>query len=134
LVMDFQTTGPMADSEREEKNQLRFLGTIQAGINHEHGPNGKNELIDCSTSIIKRYRRDQLFVLKIVGDSMTSATVRNSVPEGSYVVFHSALEPRHGDLVAAWVCSKNSPRKTRRWSSNRTTRKDHDSQRGRTLA
>jgi SOS-response transcriptional repressor LexA len=42
-------------------------------------------------------------VVKVVGDSMTSPDVQESIPSGSFVAVHSKLEPTKRDIVAVWV-------------------------------
>jgi hypothetical protein len=49
------------------------------------------------------YNASDVFVVKVVGDSMTSPDVQESIPSGSFVAVHSKLEPTKRDIVAVWV-------------------------------
>ena len=49
------------------------------------------------------YNVADVFVVKTVGDSMTSPEVQESIPTGSLVALHAKLEPRKRDIVAVWV-------------------------------
>jgi hypothetical protein len=51
------------------------------------------------------YRPEDVYVVKVLGDSMTCAEVQHTIPEGSMVALHTKLEPRKRDIVAAWVVS-----------------------------
>jgi Peptidase S24-like len=113
---------PSGFSEKQPKNfepyqvghAIRFLGEI-------HGARSRLPLRDKSLTRPQwvypprgilhppdrrnTYRPEDVYVVKVLGDSMTCSEVQHTIPEGSMVALHTKLEPRKRDIVAAWVVS-----------------------------
>lgn len=77
-------------------------GFVSAGKNG-NGNSIKPHPVTIPTWISDRYNPDDIFVLTVVGDSMTCEDVRKNIPEGSEVYFHKSLRPERGEIIAVWL-------------------------------
>lgn len=82
---------------------VRHLGTISAGLKGLRSAEEDDVWVEIPRSISRSYARDDMFVLDVEGDSMTSADVRKSIPAGATVVFHKTLEPKPGQVTVNWL-------------------------------
>jgi SOS-response transcriptional repressor LexA len=80
-----------------------LLGTIGAGWTGGCAAEGPHERRNIPTWIVERFGSEDIFVLDVVGDSMTCADVKNEIPEGSECFFHAKLEAKPGHVVAVWL-------------------------------
>ena len=82
--------------------QAMYCGTVSAGIKGE-GKAIKPYPVNIPSWLANRYNPEDIFVLTVVGDSMTCSEVRKTIPEGSEVYFHRSLQPNNGEVVAVWL-------------------------------
>ena len=82
---------------------VRHLGTVNAGLKGLRSAEGDEVWVEIPRSIARSYAREDMFVLDVEGDSMTSADARRSIPEGASVVFHRTLQPKPGQVIVSWL-------------------------------
>jgi SOS-response transcriptional repressor LexA len=109
MVTEARSLPPGAQAvEPVEAVRVRFLGTVQA-IDVTRLRNGGTELladgetVRCTLDIANRYPGEDLFALKVSGNSMACRKVHKEIPEGCFVLFHRRIEPRPKDIVVAWI-------------------------------
>ena len=93
---------PDATAATASGPQAMYYGTVSAGIKGE-GKAIKPYPVNIPSWLAARYNPEDIFVLTVVGDSMTCSEVRKTIPEGSEVYFHRSLQPNNGEVVAVWL-------------------------------
>jgi SOS-response transcriptional repressor LexA len=90
---------------------LRHLGSVQAGVpsNGVDQARLKHRVVECPLKVARKYQPEELYVLDVDGDSMTSIDVQKTIPQGSSILVRAirteqrTLEPRPGQIVVAWI-------------------------------
>lgn len=105
-----EETLPPEAREPEGAVLLPHLGTVQAGVPHDGVrqvySRSQHRLVECPLPVARRYRREDLFVLDVTGDSMTCADVQRSIPAGASILclrYPGPREPRPNSIVVAWI-------------------------------
>jgi SOS-response transcriptional repressor LexA len=83
--------------------RVRYGGEMRPGMYKRDIP--ATPLLEIPLELVGKYHPEELFVIRVVGDTMTCEEARRGVPEGAFVVVHSKLAPRTNDLVIAWIPS-----------------------------
>ena len=89
--------------------RIPLLGNIVAGEPIEVGNNDfltydEDDAIDLSLSLLPTGRTDELFALRVSGDSMIDAMVN----DGDIVVMKQQITANNGDMVAVWLNSSDT--------------------------
>ena len=83
---------------------IRFLGSVSAGLYASGEAADETKYLDVPRMFIAQYKSEDLFALEVTGDSMASSDVQRHIPEGSFVIVHSNLQPSYnGQLVVVWL-------------------------------
>ena len=101
---------------------IRALGTIQAGAPTLQNPSAgeMDGLFEVPRFFIGSYAPEEIYALRVVGDSMASDEVRAQIREGTYVLVNPNLEPEPGDVVVVWLKDSNAGVLKEYWPTPRT--------------
>ncbi len=86
---------------RNDTVQVPFMGQIAAGLPAAFAHNGHREAIELTCDIVPH--RDDLFALKVEGDSMMDALVN----DGDIVIMQQQAQAQNGDMVAVRLIDQN---------------------------
>lgn len=82
---------------------VRHGGTVSAGLSNIVSATDDIVWVEIPRSIVRNYKREDLFVLDVEGDSMVSEDVKTRIPPGASVVFHRTLQPKPGQAIVCWL-------------------------------
>jgi SOS-response transcriptional repressor LexA len=111
--LDDQYKGTMFDESPKVGRKLsqgvnvRHLGSVRAGLKGLRSAEDDEVWVEIPRSIARSYAREDMFVLDVEGDSMTTPDARKSIPPGASVVFHRNLEPKPGQVTVCWLESQD---------------------------
>ncbi len=110
--LDDQYRGTIFDESPQVGRKLsqgvyvRHLGSVRGGLKGLRSAEDDDTWVEIPRSIARSYAREDMFVLDVEGDSMTSPDARKSIPPGASVVFHRSLEPKPGQVTVCWLEDK----------------------------
>lgn len=92
------------DPQPVRVRSITFGGVIGAGLNPAAYAAEAGEVVNIvDFAAIENYDDADLMGLRVSGDSMVCEDARLTIQEGSLAIFHVALAPQPGDIVAAWL-------------------------------
>lgn len=83
--------------------KVKHLGVVNAGMLTSGASETTDKQVNVPDEIADRYDLNDVFAVDVDGDSMVSEDVRDTIPPGSLVFFHSALGPNPGDIVCVYL-------------------------------
>jgi len=93
-----------------EMAKIPVLGPIAAGIplpelqpGVQYNTDSEAEAVDIAASLLPVNKTDDLYALKVQGDSMIDAMIN----DGDIVVLKPAVEANNGEMVAVWLPEDN---------------------------
>lgn len=82
---------------------VRHGGKVNAGLRNIGNATDDVVWVEIPRSLARNYKREDLFVLDVEGDSMMSEDVKKRISPGSSVVFHKNLQPKPGQAIVCWL-------------------------------
>ena len=89
---------------------IPFLGIVQAGRLGTSYAADEVEYIEMPRRFINGYDPQHLFMVEVSGDSMSCESVKQKIPEGSYVLFEKVrknVQPKDGEVVSVWLANED---------------------------
>jgi phage repressor protein C with HTH and peptisase S24 domain len=87
--------------------RVKHVGTIGAGRLGVSFADDEVTYRTCPQPIAAKYRVEDIISATVDGDSMVSDDARDTIPPGSVVYLHTKLAPEEGEIVCAYLRSKD---------------------------
>lgn len=81
---------------------VRYMGDVSAGL-LSVGTDEPVRMMEIPTAFLGGYAPDDVYALRVNGNSMLSDDARRSIADGSIVLVNEHLQPLAGQLVVVWL-------------------------------